>query len=142
MDLTDHAGIISPEMIDAMKEHPFLEPAEEKGYRLFPADLENDELVAFHGTARANLKSIFDNGFRFTADLQSLSFAKNSPLALRYACCARSNSSPEGCVLVVRFASLNEAGIANETSIIHVYALSQLPVIIGYCIVPADYNFW
>ena len=66
--------------------YPFPGASEENGYRLFPDHLENDEFVAFHGTAEANLSSIIDSGFIFAGSLQSLSFAKSSALALGYAC--------------------------------------------------------
>lgn len=123
---------------DTPKEYLFQGANEENGYRLFPDELENDDLVAFHGTAETNLQSIIDNGFTFAATLQSLSFAKSSAFALSYACNARSDASPRGCVLAVRFDSLDRPGIVAETSIIHVYKLDEQPKVIGYCVVPAD----
>jgi len=120
-------------------EYLFRGASEENGYRLFPAELESDDLVAFHGTAETNLRSIIDNGFTFAGSLHSLSFAKNSSLALKYACDARTEASPNGCVLAVRFASLDNVVV--ETSIIHVHRLDQQPEVIGYCVVPADYPF-
>jgi hypothetical protein len=126
----------------AITEYAFPWPNDEKGYRLFPAAMENDELVAFHGTSRAKLDAIIKNGFAFAGELQSLSFAKDSALPLRYACAARSADSPEGCVIAVRFAPpIPRPGIVVETSVIHVYKLDEQPEVIGYCIVPADYVF-
>ena len=121
--------------------YPFPGASEENGYRLFPDHLENDEFVAFHGTAEANLSSIIDSGFIFAGSLQSLSFAKSSALALGYACSARTAASPNGCVLAVRFGLLYRPGIVVETSVIHVYKLDEQPGLIGYCVVPADYRF-
>lgn len=126
---------------DTPKEYPFEGADEENGYRLFPVDLENDDHVAFHGTAEANIRSIIDNGFTFAGSLQSLSFAKSSTFALKYACDARTEASPNGCVLAVRFVSLDRPGIMVETSIIHVYKLEEQPKVIGYCVVPANYRF-
>lgn len=119
--------------------YPFVGATEATRYRLFPDELENDDYVAFHGTAEANLKAIIDGGFLFTASLQSLSFAKSSSLALKYACEARSDASPNGCVLAVRFSSFD--GVVVESSIIHVHRLEKQPTVFGYCIVPADYRF-
>ncbi len=121
--------------------YPFPRAIGENGYRLFPDLLENDEFVAFHGTAEANLSSIIGNGFIFAGSLQSLSFAKTSALALGYACRARREASPNGCVLAVRFGLLDRPGIVVETSVIHVYKLDEQPQVIGYCVVPADYRF-
>ncbi|BCH14946.1 hypothetical protein [Mesorhizobium sp. L-2-11] len=123
-----------------IQESPFPWPDEEKGYHLFPAAMESDSLVAFHGTARSNLAAIVAEGFKFTAKLQSLSFAKESSYALSHACARRSETSPEGCVIAVRFsAPIPRSNVAVETSDIHVYDLAEQPEVIGYCIVPADY---
>ena len=122
-------------------EYPFRTPNEDSGYRLFPSEMENDEHVAFHGTAEAKLQSIVDHGFRICGELESVSFAKNSNLALKYACDHRTQASPNGCVIVVRFESLNMGGMKVETSVIHIYKFLQQPKILGYCVVPADYEF-
>lgn len=122
-------------------EYPFLGARENNGYRVFPYELEDDPLVAFHGTARMHLPSILDHGFAFTRTLESLSFAKGSPLALKYACEARNSHSSDGCILAVRFDSLERPGIVVENSIIYVYNLDEQPNVIGYCVVPADYQF-
>lgn len=58
------------------KEYPFKGADEKNRYRLFPNEMENDDLIAFHGTAEINKQSITDNGFTFAATLRSLSFAK------------------------------------------------------------------
>lgn len=119
----------------------FVEPSEETSYRLFTEKIENDEIVAFHGTACANLNSILDNGFELKGPLESLSFSKNSNVALNYACDARSATSPDGCVIAVRFDSLDKPSICVGPSIIHVYDLNDQPKVISYCIVPASYVF-
>lgn len=121
----------------APPEFPFPEAVEANGYRVFPDELEIDPLIAFHGTAAANLPSIIGDGFGFKGELKSLSFAKSSALALGYACGKRSDASPEGCILAVRFQSSN--GVEEEASLFHVYRLDRLPAVIGYCIVPATY---
>ncbi len=135
-------GFAASEWLPSIKKYPFPWPNDERGYRLFPDELENDPLVAFHGTVRANLESIIDKGFAFAGSLQSLSFAKDSALPLSYACKARSSESPEGCVIAVRFRPpIPRPGVGVETSVIHVYKLDEQPKVIGYCVVPADYKF-
>src|SRR3712207_2304137 len=94
-----------------IKEYLFQGANEEGGYRLFPDELEDDEYVFFHGTAEGNLQSILENGFRIAGSLPSVSFARNSSLALRYACNSRSENSPRGCVIAVRFHCLKKPGI-------------------------------
>jgi hypothetical protein len=118
--------------------YPFPDSPERDGYRLFPIELENDPLVAFHGTAEGNLQSIIHQGFRFEGGLPSCSFARGSPLALGYACKKRSEASPNGCVVVVRFRSFDAVKV--ETSIVYVYRPDRMPDVVGYCIVPASYG--
>jgi hypothetical protein len=144
----DHCAVLIgdrglPPMDDngPIKKYPFQGANEEGGYCLFPDELENDEHVFFHGTAEANLPSIIDNGFRIAGSLPSVSFARTSALALRYACAARTGSSPNGCVLAVRFDSLDNVRCTEESFGIHVYRFDQQPIVIGYCVVPAAYVF-
>ncbi|MFK4719352.1 hypothetical protein ABIE89_000452 [Bradyrhizobium niftali] len=132
-------GISTTRDGDKPVEYSFQEPSEHRNYRIFPAELEDDEPIAFHGTAETNLKSIIDGGFSFIGALQSLSFARTSSLALKYACDARTEVSPNGCVLTVRFPSLEK--VAVESAVIHVYRLDLQPKVIGYCIIPASYAF-
>lgn len=125
----------------SLKEYPFPWPDQDKGYDLFPLELESDNLVFFHGTAKRNLCSIIDKGFVIPASLPSISFARRSGLALKYACEARSADSPEGCVLAVRLQCINKQGMKVEAFGLHVYKFDSQPVIIGYCVVPDDYLF-
>jgi hypothetical protein len=46
-------------------EYSFPWPDQNRGYNLFPEELEDDELIAFHGTAEANRQSIVNDGFKF-----------------------------------------------------------------------------
>ncbi|SDZ16447.1 hypothetical protein [Nitrosomonas sp. Nm33] len=123
------------------KEYPFPSTPEKNGYRLFPDDMENDGHIFFHGTAEKNLVSILNNGFRISGNLQSVSFARESSLSLRYACEARDNSSPQGAVIAVRYACLNKPYIGQEGFGLYVYDLNVQPQIVGYCLVPANYVF-
>jgi hypothetical protein len=126
----------------SIEEYPFPWPDQDKGYSLFPKELEDDELVAFHGTAERNRESIVNEGFKFEGTLHSVSFAKRSALALRYGSETRTPASPTGCVLVVRFATpIPRPGIRVETSIIYVDSLEEQPEVIGYIVIPENYNF-
>jgi hypothetical protein len=87
-----------------MKKYDFPFPNEEKGYSLFPSDLEQDENILFHGTATGNFDSIVADGFKSAKDigkgtasdflLQSVSYAKTSNQCLGYVCRNRSESEP------------------------------------------------
>jgi len=122
-------------------QYPFNGANEQIGYRVFPDEMENDPNVFFHGTSASNLASIVRNGFRPTQVLSSVSFARDSSLALNYACSARSADSPDGCVIMVKFEDVNTTGIRSESFGVHVDDLSRLPTIIGYCIIPKEYVF-
>jgi hypothetical protein len=127
--------------IDSIRKYSFGQPSDENGYRLFPDELEDDPLVFFHGAAMANLESIVNEGFKIQGALPSVSFGRTSALPLRYACEARSAGSPEGCVIAVRFKSIEKPEIKSEAFGIHVYRFDPQPEVIGYSIVPADYVF-
>jgi hypothetical protein len=61
---------------------------------------------------------------------------------LRYGSEARTAKSPKGCVLVVRFTEpIPRPGVEVETSIIYVRELRERPKVIGYCIIPEDYQY-
>lgn len=122
-------------------EYPFPDNLEASKYQLFPEDLQADDNVFFHGTSRAKAAQICSNGFIISGPLLSVSFARKSSLALKYACEGRGPESPDGCVLAVRYNSLERKGILLERGILHDYTLNPQPEIIGYCIVPKLYRF-
>lgn len=123
------------------KEHQFPAAGEERDYRQFPDELENDKHVLFHGTAARNLRSIVEDGFRPGDELDSVSFANNSSLALGYACKSRVTATDCGCIVAVRFEHLNAPGLKTEQFGIHAYRLNPQPAVIGYCLIPANYVF-
>lgn len=124
-----------------IQEYSFCSPSEQNGYLLFPHSMESNELIGFHGTSESAASRILTEGFMFAGDLKSLSFAKSSALALKYACEKRTKSSPRGCVVAVRFETLNKPSVDNEWSIIVVRDLSDQPEVVGICYVPAEYQF-
>ena len=128
---------------DNLTEYPFPDKdnLEASRYRLFPEDLEADDNVVFHGTSRANAVQICSNEFISGESLDSVSFFEKSSIALGYACKRRSSESPDGCVLAVRYDSLEREGIRLGGGILHDDTLNPQPEIIGYCIVPKSYLF-
>lgn len=126
--------------VSAVKQYEFPWPNDSKGYELFPPELENDPLVAFHGTAASNLEPIVEHGFKIQGTLPSISFAKSSGLPLGYACSKRSTESPQAVVIAVKFQSLNPPCVVEEVSCIYLYCQDKQPEIIGYCMVPEDYE--
>ena len=124
-------------------EYPFPADPEATGYRVFPPELEDDERVFFPGTADVYRESILIAGFRIPVPplAQSVSFAKASSLPLRYASEARSKASPTGCIFAVRYEDLTRKGLKVEVSMLHDYTLDPPPLVVGYCIVPADYRY-
>lgn len=125
---------------DSVTEYPFPKPNEINGYCLFPASLENEELVVFHGTTKSNLESIIENNFKVSGELKSISFSSNSNLALSYGCDKRSKQSPEGVVLAVKLQSLNKPHVVSSGGVILLYRPEQEPPrILAYCIIPATY---
>jgi hypothetical protein len=121
-------------------EYPFLHPSSDTAYEVFPKELERDPFVWFHGTARENLDSILSDSFKAKPPLESASFTSTSAGALGYACDKRSGSSPDGVVLAVRFASLEGGGIEGNSSIVHVFTRAAMPIVVGFCVVPATYR--
>lgn len=125
-----------------IKEYIFEGFGEENQYRQFPDEIENNSYIFFHGTAEANFESIKNQGFQFkpNGNLQSISFAKDSSLALSYACVTRNDISPKGIIIVVDISNINPECIVQQSFGIHLSPKFQ-PEIIGYCLVPESYQF-
>ncbi len=107
-----HGG--APSEVVLPEEFLFPNPTDETSYRVFPDEMENDPLIFFHGTAASNLLPILAEGFRPVKVLTSISFARTSALALRYACESRTPEAPEGCIIMVRFSNVRPPGIKEE----------------------------
>lgn len=122
-------------------EFPFQRPSESNKYCVFPADLEMDSNVFFHGTAYGNLEPILQVGFKPKPPLESVSFSNQSNLCMNYACRSRSKASPNGVVIAVRFPSLDGRKVVYEQWGIYLYELEFQPQVIGYCVVPPEYEF-
>ena len=129
-------------------EFPFVEQGlVERSYRVFSDALDRDPLVWFHGTSEENLRLILQQGFVIPASrpnahadaLPSVSFAKRSAVALRYACDARAGGTRNGGILAVKFAHLDRVTI--ESDALLVARADRMPTIIEFCVVPASYRF-
>jgi hypothetical protein len=110
----------------------------DKGYLLFSDEIENNSHVYFHGTSMESFEKIVNQGFKLINGAQSISFSRNSGLALKYACDRRDDNSPLGVVMAVMYPS-NFNFFHQEDFGMHVYRTDIQPSIIGYCIIPANY---
>lgn len=126
--------------------YPFPDDMAERGYAVFPSQLESNPLVLFHATHATNLKPILTDGFRIPdphgilGGLSSISFARHSVDALTHAMACRAVRPGDYCIFVVCFETLRRKGIVENNIDIHDYTLIPPPKIIGYCIVPASYS--
>lgn len=124
----------------AVQEFEFPWPNEEKGYRLFPAELEDDDLVLFHATPKQNFHAILKMGFQVRPPLESVSYAKSSVYCMAHLFTGRQSLSEEAVVIAVRFESLAQPGITENLSDIHVYRPEIQPIILVHCTIPVAYE--
>lgn len=122
--------------------YPLPVDLEDRVYRVFPPEIEQDDAIFFHGTNAAHLSSILENGFIPSGELTSISFARESSLALRYASLARTEVYPDGCIIAVRYDDVHRPGLRHEPSILYDDTRDPPPVILGYCLVPSSYRFF
>lgn len=114
---------------------------EDRGYRIYPQDLEEDPAVFFHGTSERNLDSIIQNGFWLGPKSGSTSFAHQSDLALRWAADARKQVGEAGCVIAVRITNPTANGIRKEGFGVDVWSLAAMPTPEAFCIIPSNYVY-
>ena len=119
-----------------------IEPTEENDFSLFQEKLEQDPLVLFHATKSLNCDSIISNGFRSAqclgiGELTSVSYAKRSSGCLYH---IGNPVSENHVVFAVRFENLQQEGIRNNYSDIHVYSHDIQPIILGYCEIQCGYR--
>ncbi|NTV46306.1 MAG: hypothetical protein HGB11_07245 [Chlorobiales bacterium] len=135
-----------------MQRYEFPWPDSEKGYNLFPQQLEDDPNVLFHGTAAENFDAIVNEGFKSAAELgsgtdpdfklSSISYAKSSNQSLAHVCQIRDKGNGgDYVVFAVEFVSIQVPGIRNNPIDIHVDNPNIKPTIIGYCEIPSNYVF-
>jgi hypothetical protein len=128
-------------------EYPFPGATEDNGYCVFPADMEEDEHIFFHGTAATSLESIVKDGFKSQAELHvgpptgretnSITFTRTSNPALAH---GYDRYSPASfCIVAVRINDLS--GVRHEVFGIYVDKPDLRPHPFAYCIVPANFVF-
>lgn len=116
----------------------FEKPTDRDAYRVFPAALENDSSVYFHGTSETFLDSIIAEGFKTPPSKVRPSFAAQSGLALGYACSKRGSDC--GCVIAVRFPNVEHSSLEHFMGGLHYSpSMGPQPEIIGFVIVPQSY---
>jgi hypothetical protein len=113
------------------------------GFEIFPRKIEDCEHTFFHGTSDANAQAIMKNGFLLGAKSGSVSFSERSPLALRYACDARTPTTPDGGVLVVYYPSLKGLDAKRMGGLLDDRTTTSQSQrrIVGYCLIPACYKY-
>lgn len=117
--------------------YEFTAPTEETRYRLFDEKFEDNPLVLFHTTPIKNVQSIIKSGFRFGPSLKSVSYAFKSSSCLSH---RGKVQNEDFAVFVVEFESLDSKGIKINSSDIHVFDEQIQPKIIGYCVIPKEYQ--
>lgn len=117
-------------------------PTEENGFCIFPQSLEDNPLIFFHATLKQNLEAIIISGFRSAAELglgglTSVSYAKRSSSCLAY---IGKEAREDYVVFAVEFDALQQQGVKENISDIHVYKSEIQPGILGYCKVPKGFR--
>lgn len=103
-----------------IEEFDFPKDIQDREYRVFPEELENDSQVLFHGTSHEAFKAICKEGFKAAKKLSSISFAHNSSLAMGYACGPEDN----GVIIAIRFDSQQALDMKYQSSISTTSAIS------------------
>jgi hypothetical protein len=124
------------------KVYPFeREALARRGYRVFPDELENDELIFFHATSADRLKPIVDQGLKpgieVGGTLATISYALTSNIALTHWVQVRADDT-EGVILALRFDDLSEIFEKHGTH--YSLALRKQPIVIGTCAIPSTYE--
>jgi hypothetical protein len=112
----------------------------ETAYCIFDTELEDDPLVLFHATPAENYDSIIKNGFKpgivtGKSILTSVSFAHKSSSVLGMA-----GNQQEYCIFAVRYQLDALSSTRDGNWCRYDDNLNPPPEIIGYCIVPTDYQ--
>lgn len=119
-----------------------ISPTEENSFCLFEQALEDNPLVLFHATPKRHFDSIANSGFRSAAELgsgelSSVSYAKRSSSCLTH---IRNDVKEAYVVFAVKFDTLQQQGIQDNPSDIHVYKREIQPYILGYCEIPKGFR--
>jgi hypothetical protein len=130
---------------DKMFRQPFPDNPARTGYCVFDKALEDDPLVLFHATPLYNFDNIIKHGFMpgiatGKSDLKSVSFAYKSSSVIELAMQRRAGYREEYCIFAVRYRADVLSRTRGALWCIHDDSLTPPPEIIGYCIVPTNYQ--
>lgn len=117
-------------------------PTEENRFCLFAQGLEDSPMVLFHATPKRHFDSIASLGFRSAAELSSgelnsVSYAKRSSSCLAH---IGNDVQEDYVVFAVEFDTLQQLGIKENSSDIHVYRSEIQPRLLGYCEIPKGFR--
>jgi hypothetical protein len=129
----------------AVTEYTFPSNPEALSYRLFPSDLENDQLVFFHVTPIENYELIVRDGFKIPgpnsrSGLSSVTFAKESIAALTHGMQKRISFPGDYCIIVVRYSEADMPRLRINSSDVNDFEMATQPAIIGHMTVPSAYS--
>lgn len=108
---------------------------------IFAQELETSSHILFHGTNFAHFESIWTDGWKPTRSLQSVSFARTSALALKYACDSRTKEQPEGVILAFEFTENDLPRLRSEGSVVFRDPGGPDGRLVAYCRIPQHYRF-
>lgn len=117
-------------------------PTEENGFCLFAQNIEDNPNVLFHITPKRHFNSIANSGFCSAAELGSgqlcsVSYAKRSSSCLAH---IGNGVKEDYVVFAVEFDTLQQQGIKENQSDIHVYRNEIQPRILGYSDIPEGFR--
>ena len=129
--------------IVSAQEIPFSTPTEDREYCIFSDEYEKNSNIVFHGTSMQFFESIMKTGFCSAkalklSDVASVSFAKNSSVALAHAC--EKWSSDDRVIFAASLENIESTTICDEGSVVYIFDPNTKPAIIAYCFVPQDYQ--
>ena len=121
-----------------LKKWDLIPPTENNSYCLFAQNLEENPLILFHITPKRHFEAIAISGFRSSAELglgglNSVSYAKQSSCCLAH---IGNEVREDYVVFAVEFDTLQQQGIADNFSDIHVHKPDIQPDVLGYCEIP------
>ena len=131
----------------ALRKYSVPDDASKVKYRLFPDELEDSDLIFFHGTHIDNRDPILLKGFEIPAKkdasaLPTVSFATKSLDSYNHIMIQRSHKKPgDYCIFVVKYPRLNFAHLPPPGEEIHDAKLDPAPEIIGYMFVPTSHRW-
>jgi hypothetical protein len=115
---------------------------EDRGYRLFDDDIEEDELIVFHATPAKNQDGILADGLhpgaKFGGNLKTISYGETSRDAMIHRHYCDTKTTEDWVVLVLKFETRDE--LYNDHGTLRSGPLKKQPAIIRMMEIPAGYE--